>query len=257
MNINDLINKTVQRGPDWRWANQDGGPGGTGVIVAPGPVVGWVKVRWAQNPAHVYDYRMGADSSFDLVVKEDALPAAVVPPSPDGYETKWIKQLVGYLEAGNIARARDMVQNASHESLGVLLVEPEPIRASAQVQQAAEALRANFDLATARAIAQVLSCFHGPELEKLTSPAPKLVRGYLTESQISRYGSMVKSKDSGILFYPQAYCFNALTLSGGGLFRVNLDEASIPTASEVEAFLLLRKDAILYELHELLNRLKK
>ena len=53
----------VERGPDWKWENQDGGEGNVGEVV--GVKKGWVMVRW-KNDRKTYDYRWGAKSMFDL-----------------------------------------------------------------------------------------------------------------------------------------------------------------------------------------------
>lgn len=53
----------VERGPDWKWDNQDGGEGNVGEVV--GVKKEWVIVRW-KNDKKTYDYRWGATNRFDL-----------------------------------------------------------------------------------------------------------------------------------------------------------------------------------------------
>lgn len=60
----------VERGPDWKWGDQDGGVDAKGVITAVGPAEGgpsdgWVRIRW--DNGHVNVYRWGADGGkYDL-----------------------------------------------------------------------------------------------------------------------------------------------------------------------------------------------
>ena len=59
------VGKKVQRGRNWRWGNQDGGPGHVGTIQpAQGLAVGWVTVQWDNGVKNTY--RMGVDGEFDL-----------------------------------------------------------------------------------------------------------------------------------------------------------------------------------------------
>jgi len=59
-----------ERGPDWKWGDQDGGIDAKGVITAVGPAEGgpsegWVRIRW--DNGHVNVYRWGADGGkYDL-----------------------------------------------------------------------------------------------------------------------------------------------------------------------------------------------
>jgi len=55
----------VQRGPDWRWGNQDGGLGSVGTLESvDGP--DWATVRWPSG--HVNGYRIGDGGKHDLVL---------------------------------------------------------------------------------------------------------------------------------------------------------------------------------------------
>eukprot|EP00928_Gymnodinium_smaydae_P055491 TRINITY_DN39012_c0_g1_i1.p1 TRINITY_DN39012_c0_g1~~TRINITY_DN39012_c0_g1_i1.p1 ORF type:complete len:419 (+),score=20.76 TRINITY_DN39012_c0_g1_i1:151-1407(+) len=53
----------VQRGPDWRWADQDGGLGSVGVVIGP-ERQGWVTVRWPSGVEN--GYRVGDGGMYDL-----------------------------------------------------------------------------------------------------------------------------------------------------------------------------------------------
>ena len=62
----------VIRGADWRYGNQDGGPGGVGtILLTPSP--GFVRVRWDNGQMH--DYRMGASGAFDLYLFAGRVPS--------------------------------------------------------------------------------------------------------------------------------------------------------------------------------------
>ena len=63
----NLDGTRVVRGPDWMWGDQDGGDGRGGLVVS-GGLVGFVKVRWAAEPAQVHTYRAGNDGKFDLAL---------------------------------------------------------------------------------------------------------------------------------------------------------------------------------------------
>lgn len=55
----------VLRGPDWKWENQDGGPGRLGTIIEPEDEEGWVTVKWENGTTN--SYRWGAEWSYDLI----------------------------------------------------------------------------------------------------------------------------------------------------------------------------------------------
>jgi hypothetical protein len=55
----------VQRGPDWRWGNQDGGLGSIGVVQGE-ERHGWATVRWPSGTEN--GYRVGDSGKFDLQV---------------------------------------------------------------------------------------------------------------------------------------------------------------------------------------------
>ena len=57
----------VRRGPDWRWADQDGGGLGSDTR-------GWVRVLW--DAGRDNSYRVGADGMYDLVMAEASLTVA-------------------------------------------------------------------------------------------------------------------------------------------------------------------------------------
>lgn len=52
----------VQRGPSWKWGDQDGN--GVGVVVDLDQMRRWVTVRW--DTGHTNGYRWGADNAYDL-----------------------------------------------------------------------------------------------------------------------------------------------------------------------------------------------
>ncbi len=52
----------VRRGPDWKWAEQDGN--GVGLTTSPVDAEGWVLVRWETGVSNLY--RWGAEGAFDL-----------------------------------------------------------------------------------------------------------------------------------------------------------------------------------------------
>ncbi|KAH9495553.1 E3 ubiquitin-protein ligase mib2 [Bulinus truncatus] len=59
----------VIRGPDWKWADQDGGEGHLGTVLKCKPSM-TVKVLW--DSGEVNSYRIGADGSYDLLVHDSA-----------------------------------------------------------------------------------------------------------------------------------------------------------------------------------------
>ncbi|XP_006811375.1 uncharacterized protein LOC102801576 [Saccoglossus kowalevskii] len=61
----------VQRGKDWKWDDQDGGSGNTGVVykVHSGATKGLVQVRWSNGVKA--DYRHGRDNCYDLKILGD------------------------------------------------------------------------------------------------------------------------------------------------------------------------------------------
>ncbi len=58
------VNDQVERGPDWKWDNQDGGLGNKGTVIDV-TRKGWVNVKW-NGIRKPLDYRWGAHESFDL-----------------------------------------------------------------------------------------------------------------------------------------------------------------------------------------------
>merc|ERR1712080_300732 len=55
----------VQRGPDWRWGDQDGGIGSIGTVQAE-ERLGWARVRWPSGAEN--GYRVGDSGKYDLQV---------------------------------------------------------------------------------------------------------------------------------------------------------------------------------------------
>ena len=60
----------VDRGRDWKWGDQNGGPGNRGAVLGWSGEVGasenWVKVKW-KNGRH-NNYRWGAEEAYDLMI---------------------------------------------------------------------------------------------------------------------------------------------------------------------------------------------
>ncbi|XP_070574612.1 uncharacterized protein [Ptychodera flava] len=73
----------VQRGKDWKWDNQDGGPSNIGFVyrVHTGAKKGLVQVRWPSGVKA--DYRFGYEGSYDLrVIGSGATPSIVSTATP-------------------------------------------------------------------------------------------------------------------------------------------------------------------------------
>ncbi len=60
----------VDRGRDWKWGDQNGGPNNHGTVLGWAGDVGasenWVKVKWRNNRQN--NYRWGADGAYDLMI---------------------------------------------------------------------------------------------------------------------------------------------------------------------------------------------
>ena len=69
-----VVGARVIRGHDWKWENQDGGPGGCGTVQ--GEISeGWVDVRWDHGESN--RYRMGAQNGYDLRLQDDTVASPV------------------------------------------------------------------------------------------------------------------------------------------------------------------------------------
>jgi hypothetical protein len=64
---NVVIGMRVVRGPDWKWGDQDGGPGHRGTVSAYSPAPGWCKAQWDYGYHGELKYRVGAEGAHDLV----------------------------------------------------------------------------------------------------------------------------------------------------------------------------------------------
>jgi serine/threonine protein kinase len=63
--IRDLsVGVRVRRGPDWKWANQDGGADKLGTVTKSADSTGWITVKWDSGKENMY--RWGADNKYDL-----------------------------------------------------------------------------------------------------------------------------------------------------------------------------------------------
>ncbi|MBN2875798.1 MAG: hypothetical protein JXM71_11945, partial [Spirochaetales bacterium] len=67
------VGTRVVRGKDWKWSDQDGGPGKLGTIIE-APSGGWVRVKW--DNGHENSYRV--ESSFDLAAAPSGAVAGAI-----------------------------------------------------------------------------------------------------------------------------------------------------------------------------------
>jgi len=94
----------VERGPDWKWDNQDGGPGKKGRVTR-GVVDGWVKIKWDAGGEN--SYRYGNDGKYDIKVSSSSSPS-----SPSGSATVGTSPLSA--SAGGIVNgSRVMIRSVS------------------------------------------------------------------------------------------------------------------------------------------------
>ncbi|EAL47620.1 hypothetical protein EHI8A_070880 [Entamoeba histolytica HM-1:IMSS-B] len=63
--ISWLIGRKVKRGTDWKWSDQDGGEGKTGLVLSSAGK-GWINVKWESGK--VNQYRWGEDDCHDVEV---------------------------------------------------------------------------------------------------------------------------------------------------------------------------------------------
>ncbi|KAL7719890.1 MIB/HERC2 domain-containing protein [Entamoeba marina] len=61
--ISWLVGRIVKRGRDWKWSDQDGGQGKTGIAVSSAGR-GWINVKWGSGS--VNQYRWGNDDCYDV-----------------------------------------------------------------------------------------------------------------------------------------------------------------------------------------------
>ena len=57
------VGTRVRRGPDWKWGEQDGGPGSLGTVTGDSGG-GWIDVKWDNGREN--NYRWGKDGKYDL-----------------------------------------------------------------------------------------------------------------------------------------------------------------------------------------------
>ncbi|WAQ94077.1 MIB1-like protein, partial [Mya arenaria] len=75
------VGDTVVRGPDWKWADQDGNGPGTVTEVTVNPTRGyWIHVRW--KAGYENDYRYGVDGFFDIQAQEQTSTAPTTAADP-------------------------------------------------------------------------------------------------------------------------------------------------------------------------------
>ena len=64
------VGTKVRRGRDWKWEDQDGGDGKTGIVIGPhGTSKQWVNVKWYGSGTTIA-YRWGALGFYDLKLAE-------------------------------------------------------------------------------------------------------------------------------------------------------------------------------------------
>ncbi|KPJ06671.1 putative E3 ubiquitin-protein ligase HERC2 [Papilio machaon] len=76
------IGTRVVRGRDWKWGDQDGGPGGEGRVIGELGDDGWVRILWDSGGTN--SYRMGKEGKYDLKLARSPSP----PPSLYEAETE-------------------------------------------------------------------------------------------------------------------------------------------------------------------------
>lgn len=59
------VGDQVLRGPDWKWEQQDGGPGHLGTVLKPVDEDGWVEVQWENGASNTY--RWGNEMKYDII----------------------------------------------------------------------------------------------------------------------------------------------------------------------------------------------
>jgi hypothetical protein len=77
------VGARVSRGPDWNSGDQDGGAGSVGLTVSGAQQDGYVRVRWPSGS--YFNYRVGADNSYDLQCTEVAFTTTVNAPPVAGF----------------------------------------------------------------------------------------------------------------------------------------------------------------------------
>ena len=97
--LGKMMGKTVVRGKDWKWDNQDGGAGNTGKVIGV-KFTGWVKVKWLANRSE-NRYRWGVDNCYDLEIVDETVDTFV----PD-YEEQMTKKETWTI-GKHVVRGRD------------------------------------------------------------------------------------------------------------------------------------------------------
>lgn len=121
----------VMRGRDWKWDNQDGGPGKKGTVISVGPnsrcSPGWCAVKWDDPKAHTScHYRIGdtygTDPKYDLYLYEEPVPAAK-PRLTSDKAIVGAKVILDMTNCSHVARGlleEDKVYEISNYLLGVI-----------------------------------------------------------------------------------------------------------------------------------------
>ncbi len=62
----------VVRGSDWKWDDQDGGPGSKGTVIEAPTATAWARVRWDNGTTNTY--RWGHENAVDLDIIDEEAP---------------------------------------------------------------------------------------------------------------------------------------------------------------------------------------
>jgi len=142
-----LVGLRVCRGIDWRWNEQDGGPGGGGTIrrsTLPG-ALNWCTVSW--DAGGRFSYRTGAQGAYDLcVAPQDAPPApasAVSEDAPAGVSAEAPRR--GWGSTAALPRAR-VPSSRPRQSSGLA----QAVASAEELSARMDAMVEDLEAATAR-----------------------------------------------------------------------------------------------------------
>jgi len=95
------VGSRVRRGPDWKWEDQDGGPGKLGTVVRAPTAKDWVKVEWDAGGSNTY--RWGHSDARDVEVVSGRVSA------PAGPEGDLVRAIARSSWTGKASGARDHI----------------------------------------------------------------------------------------------------------------------------------------------------